>query len=303
MIERFLDPKNDFAFKKIFGTEKNRDILIHFLNDVLDFSDHAKIEEVTFLPTIQDPDIASKKESLVDVICTDQFGKKHIVEMQVSKFKGFEKRAQYYAAKAYSGQLHEGEAYHKLKEVIFLAIADFVMFPDKLSYKSDHIILDKETNAHNLKDFSFSFLELPKFKKERHELITMTEHWCYFFKHAPTTKPEDIDTILRGIPILERAYTALEAANWTEEELNAYEAAKKQRIDAEAIRAQILDEGLTIGRQEGERIGRQEGIQEGERMGRQEEAIAIARNMLAMGLDIGVIIQATGLPKEEIEKR
>ena len=285
MIERFLDPKNDFAFKKIFGTEKNKDILIHFLNDVVVFADHAKVEDVKFLPTIQDPDISSKKESSVDVICTDQFGKKHIVEMQVAKFKGFEKRAQYYAAKAYSGQLDEGEAYYKLNEVIFLAIVGFVMFPDKLSYKSDHIILDKETKEQNLKDFSFTFLELPKFKKERHELVTMTEHWCYFFKHAPTTKPADIDKILKDIPILEKAYTALEAANWTEAELNTYEAAKKQRMDAEAIHEQILDEGLMIGRQEG----------------RQEQAIAMANVMLNAQEPLEKIIQYTGLNEQFIK--
>ncbi|MBX9890005.1 MAG: Rpn family recombination-promoting nuclease/putative transposase [Amoebophilaceae bacterium] len=165
MIERFLDPKNDFAFKKIFGTKKNKDILIHFLNDVLVLPDHAKVKNVVFLPNVQYPEIASKKESIVDIICTDHLGRKHIVEMQVAKNKGFQKRAQYYAAKAYSGQINKGEAYSTLKEVIFLAIANFVMFPDKTSYKSDHIILDKETYAQDLKDFSFTFLALPKFKK------------------------------------------------------------------------------------------------------------------------------------------
>ena len=94
MLERFLDPKNDFAFKKIFG-EKNKDILIHFLNDVLEFADSAKVTDLTFLETTQDPEIASKKTSIVDVLCTDDLGRKHIVEMQVAKTEGFVKRAQY----------------------------------------------------------------------------------------------------------------------------------------------------------------------------------------------------------------
>ena len=108
VTSKFLSPKNDVAFRKIFGSEKHKDILIHFINDVLNLKDSYKVKNVTFLSTIQDPDIACKKESVVDVLCTDQYGKQIIVEMQVSPQQGFEKRAQYYAAKAYSRQLNSG---------------------------------------------------------------------------------------------------------------------------------------------------------------------------------------------------
>src|SRR5579864_7778476 len=83
MLSKFLDPKNDVAFKKIFGSEKNKDILIHFLNDILEFSGHQQIQSVEFLRTIQDPDIAAKKQSIVDVLCQDAEGVKYIIEMQV----------------------------------------------------------------------------------------------------------------------------------------------------------------------------------------------------------------------------
>ena len=73
-FSKFLDPKNDYAFKRIFGTEKHKDILIHFLNDMLGFAQGEKIQKVSFLKTVQDPDIASKKQSIVDVLCTDQKG-------------------------------------------------------------------------------------------------------------------------------------------------------------------------------------------------------------------------------------
>ena len=91
MLSKFLDPKNDVAFKKIFGTEKNKDILIHFLNDMITFKDSGKIVDVTFLKTNQDPEIAAKKTSLVDILCKDEKGSLYIVEMQVAKEKGFEK--------------------------------------------------------------------------------------------------------------------------------------------------------------------------------------------------------------------
>ncbi len=104
MIAKFLDPKNDVAFRKIFGSEKNKDILIHFLNDTLTFKERAPIKDVTFLKTIQDPETAAKKTSIVDVLCTDDKDNRYIVEMQVAEEKGFIKRAQYYASKAYVSQ-------------------------------------------------------------------------------------------------------------------------------------------------------------------------------------------------------
>src|SRR5260221_11234770 len=144
MISKFLDPKNDVAFKKIFGTEKNKDILIHFLNDMITFKESGPIKEVSFLKTVQDPETAARKTSVVDILCKDEKGNQYIVEMQVAKQRGFEKRAQYYASKVYISQAHVGGEYQNLKEVIFLAISDFVMFPKKEAFKSDHVILDKK---------------------------------------------------------------------------------------------------------------------------------------------------------------
>ncbi|CAN2102248.1 PD-(D/E)XK nuclease family transposase [Wolbachia endosymbiont of Kradibia gibbosae] len=80
-LSKFLDPKNDVAFRRIFGTEKNKDILIHFLNDILGFTGKDEIKEIEFLSTIQDAEIASKKQSIVDVLCRDENGVQVIVEM------------------------------------------------------------------------------------------------------------------------------------------------------------------------------------------------------------------------------
>ena len=89
MLNKFLDPKNDIAFKKVFGSEKNKDILIHFINDMLCLKGEEEIEEVEFLSPIQDPEIAYKKQSIVDVLCRDKAGVQIIVEMQVAPTKGF----------------------------------------------------------------------------------------------------------------------------------------------------------------------------------------------------------------------
>ena len=195
-LSKFLDPKNDFAFKRIFGSERNKDILIHFINDILRFEGNSKIKEVSLIKTAQDPEIAASKQSLIDVLCSDEMGRKYIIEMQVAKTKGFEKRAQYYAAKAYSQQLNRAEDYANLKEVIFIAIADFVMFEEKESYYSTHYILDENGYSRDLKDFSFTFLELPKFHKTIEELETLLDKWAYFFKHAEETKEQELDKII-----------------------------------------------------------------------------------------------------------
>lgn len=289
MLSKFLDPKNDVAFKKIFGSEKNKDILIHFLNDILGFTGSHQIQSVEFLSTIQDPDIAAKKQSIVDVLCQDAEGAKYIIEMQVAKTKGFEKRAQYYAAKAYSQQADKGEQYYDLKEIIFIAIADCVLFPNKSGYKSDHIILDKENHDHDLKDFSFTFIELPKFtKKEPSELETLIEKWCYFFKYADETRADDLEKIIGSDQIIKRAYEALDQFYWSENELALYEQERKRVRDEAAVLAQKLDDA--------EEKGLKQGLEKGER----RKALIIAKNMLERKADHGFIKDVTGLSDQDL---
>ena len=250
MLDRFLDPKNDIAFKKIFDKEKNKDILIHFLNDVILFAGKRPICSVTFLPAVQDTETVSQKVSIVDILCKDDEGCSYIVEMQVAKTKGFEKRAQFYASRAYCTQATRGDKYHDLKEVIFLAIADYVMFPEKKKYKSDHIILDRETYEQDLKDFSFTFIELPKFNETLAELSSFQEKWCYFFRNVEETPPEELDKLLDQEPIFKKAYQELDRAYWTAEELRSYDQAEKRTKDYIASLDQKFDEGKEEGRVE-----------------------------------------------------
>ncbi|WP_264706885.1 MULTISPECIES: Rpn family recombination-promoting nuclease/putative transposase [unclassified Wolbachia] len=312
-LSKFLDPKNDISFKRIFGTEKNKDILIHFLNDILGFTGKSTIRDIEFLSTIQDPDIASKKQSIVDVLCRDENGLQVIVEMQVAKTKGFEKRAQYYAAKAYSRQADKGDQYHDLKEIIFIAIADCILFPDKSEYKSKHTIRDEDTNEHDLKDFYFIFIELPKFPKTKEDqLSSIVEKWVYFFRYADETSEEELERIIGSDLIIERAYEELNRFNWSEKEFIAYEQEIKRIRDEQAVLAQKLDdakhegiqigeekgkkEGIQIGHEKGRAEGKEEGIAEGE----QQTKIAVAKNSLKAGVSIDVIAQITGLSHSEI---
>lgn len=296
-LTKFLDPKNNFAFQKIFGTEKNKDILIHFLNDVLLFKEKKPILDVTFLKTVQDPDIAAQKTSIVDIMCKDGDNNTYVVEMQIAYEKGFEKRAQYYAAKAYASQLSIGGKYYELKEVIFLAIANFIMFPQKPAYKSDHIILDQVTHEHDLRDFSFTFIELPKFTKTIDELTTYQERWAYFFKHAASTHEKDI-TKFSSYPIIERAYEELNRFSWSSEELLTYDRAEKYEGSYQASMEHQFDKGMEKGIKLGEQKGIEKGKQEGILKAKQDVVLALLRK----NLDIDFICEATGLTKLDIKK-
>ncbi|GFR06936.1 uncharacterized protein TNCT_698041 [Trichonephila clavata] len=281
-LSKFLDPKNDLSFKKIFGSEKNKNILIHFLNDILGFSGGNEIKEIEFLSTIMDPEIASDKQSIVDVLCKDSIGHRFVIEMQLARDKGFEKRAQLYAAKAYSRQLDKSGNYIDLQKVFFIAISNCNLLPDEVDYVSTHNIRDVKTNGHYLKDFQFVFIELPKFTKSRVEqLESIVDRWLFFFKYAEETTDEDLRKIAEKAPIIKLAYDELDKFRWNEKDLIAYEERIMDLRKEEGILAQKLDDATE--------------------KGRQEERIEVAKNLLKAGVSIDIIAQTTGLTVNEVK--
>ncbi len=290
MFSKYLDPKNDLAFKKIFGEEKHKNISIGFLNAVLHLQGEDQILDLEFINTIQPPAIQSQKESVVDVLVKDQRGNRYIVEMQVSKTPGFEKRAQYYAAKTYSSHLSEGDKYSNLKEIVFLAITSYVVFPNKTDYKSEHVILDKKTLEQDLKDFSFTFVELPKFTKKEEELKTIEDQWYYFFKHAKESN-QIIPALASNSEILD-AYDIVERFGWTEQELRSYDNNMMALMDARSRLEGALEEGLQRGREEGLQKGRAEGIR--------EERKKVIQSLLAKSFPFATISELTGYSEKEV---
>jgi len=291
-LSKFLDPKYDLPFKRVFGTEKNKNILIHFLNDILGFTGVNTIQEVKFLSTIMDPEIASDKQSIVDVLCKDSHGNRYIAEMQLARDKGFEKRAQLYAAKAYSRQSGN---YIDFKKVFFIAISNSILFPTEVEYISTHNIRDIKTNGHYLKDFQFVFIELPKFTKNRVEQLESTvERWCFFFRYAEDTTDADLKDIAEKSPIIKLAYDELDKFSWEEEDLAAYEERVLSVQKEAAIWEQRLDDATEKGREEGILIGHEKG--------RKAEKIEVAKNLLKAGVSIDIITQTTGLSVDYIKK-
>jgi len=271
---QFADIKNDIAFRKIFGNENKKEILISFLNAVLQLDGSKQVSGVEILNPYQMPIVLGAKSTILDVRAKDKAGSEYIVEMQVTDKIGFAKRAVYYTAKSYSAQLNIGDEYYQLKPTIFIGILNFI-FLESENYLSRHLILDSQTQEHKLKDLDFNFIELPKFNKTEQELQTLVEKWVYFIKNAPTLTviPSNVDDW--G---LQSAYTEADRHFWTKTDLEAYSYARMRETDekAEKMLAEQKAELRT--------------------------AIEIAKNLIALGLDNATIAKGTGLAPEQIEQ-
>lgn len=270
---KFVDVTNDIAFRKIFGDENRKEVLISFLNAVLCLKDDTIILDVSIQQPFLFPDWNTGKVSILDLKAKDNTGKTYIIEMQIAKVEGFDKRILYYASKSYSSQISRGDEYEKLMPTFFIGILDFVA-TENTNYMSRHIVKDVETGEHFIKDIEFNFIELPKFNKKQEELSSIIDQWVYFIKNA-----ENIDVIPDNIADkgLKVAYQQADKHNWSVDELEAY--------DKIFIREQD-DRGKVS-------FAHKEGIKEGK--------IETAKNLKNLGISIEIISQSTGLTKEEIE--
>lgn len=216
---KFVDIKNDVAFRKIFGNENRKEVLISFLNAVLLLQENHRIITVDILTPYQLPDIKGGKVTIVDVKAKDQNDKTYIVEMQVAEVEGFDKRVLNYASKSYSAQIERGDQYQKLNPTYFIGILDFEVTRNS-NYISRHKIIDIETNESYIKDIEFNFIELPKFRKSVNELESVIDQWVYFIKNAESLEviPDNLND--QGLKF---AYEDADKHNWTKAELEAYD--------------------------------------------------------------------------------
>jgi predicted transposase/invertase (TIGR01784 family) len=225
---KFVDIKNDIAFRKVFGNENKKEILISFLNAVLELPKGKKIKKVEIKNPYQLPEIKDLKSSILDVRATDERHISYIVEMQVEELDGFDKRVQYYTAKQYSSQINKGDEYPKLNQVIFIGILDFIFFEDDNDYITRHRTVNVKTQKSTLNGMEYNFIELPKFIKELKDIKTLVDKWIYFIKNA-----ENLDVIPADLKDegLKHAYEDADRHNWTKEELEAYHYAEMRRQD------------------------------------------------------------------------
>ncbi len=272
---RFINPKTDIAFKKIFGSAQSKEILISFLNAML-YEGQSIIEDLEILNPYLAPRIRGVKETYLDIKAKITGNKTAIVEMQVLNVAGFEKRILYNAAKSYSIQLQAGEDYKLLNPVIALTIVDFKMFADLEPVISRFVLKEKDYLVDYLsEELELVFVELPKFTKELEELETLTDKWLYFMKSSRNL--ETVPETMSAVPEIEQAFAIANQANLNLEEL---EELQHQEFFIYDHRNAIL-KGVSTAVKAQER--------------------EIAKRLLNL-LDEEAIAQTTGLSLEEVQK-
>ncbi|MGA1264158.1 MAG: Rpn family recombination-promoting nuclease/putative transposase, partial [Prochlorothrix sp.] len=217
---RFLDPKTDFAFKKIFGSPQSKPILIEFLNALV-YDGQPTIQDLEILDPYQSPQLQGIKDTFLDVKAKLDSEKTVLIEMQVLNPLDFNKRILYNAAKAYSLQLERGQGYSRLRPVIALTIVDFVLFPERDRPFSHYQLLDRDDGLPYGDDLELIFIELPKFRKSLAELETLADLWVFFLQK--TAELDEVPAPLDQNPNLTSAFQIAETANLSPAEFELVE--------------------------------------------------------------------------------
>ena len=286
---RFIDPKTDFAFKRIFGSEDSTIALISFINASLGLKGDRVVETVELRNPYQTRQLPVAKDSIVDVACTDKSGVRYLVEMQVEKVKGFANRMLYNLAKCYSGQLLQGEDYPRLNDVVLIAVMDFSLFEDREEWRSLFVMKDQDTNFAPFNQFRLCCLELEKFNKTESELVGMLDKWAWFLKEADglSVRPDEL-----GEEEFNVAFDKAEVGKLSLEEKEAYDASVQEARDKRGMIAEGEDKGLAKGIKQGRKEGRKEG--------REEKGKEIALQMIEKGIDVTTISECTGLTEKQV---
>ncbi len=220
----FIDPKTDFAFRKIFGSEDSKEVLISFLNSIL-FECQEVVIDLEILNPFMLPGQVGLMTSRLDVKAKLASGETVVIEMQTIDTEGFEKRVLYNAAKEYVSQLDAGKDYTENESVIALTITDFVIFHEgalENQVISCFRLLEKDSLVfYPDGDIELVFAELPKFSMAESELANMTEKWLYFLREVGNMSSPP--AALSQEPLIAEALDKAKRINLTTEEADALE--------------------------------------------------------------------------------
>jgi predicted transposase/invertase (TIGR01784 family) len=300
-MAELLDPRNDFLFKRIFGSEENKDVLLAFLNRTFTDAGMPSLTEIILLNPYTDKESPKDKQSILDIKGKTSDGEFINVEMQLFNKYDTEKRTLFYWSKQYAGQLLEGQTYRSLKKCVTINILNYSFLPNEQYHSVFHLKEDK-SGISLVGDIEVHILELPKLTRyavpdESGGLV----NWLLFLQSVDKSNWE---VLAMNEPELKKAMSTLEYLSQNDEARRLYEGRQKYLLDElstleaykiageEAARAAV-----TKAAAEGKAEGKAEGISEGER----KKAVEIARTMLAMGLDLELIVKASGLSEADIQ--
>lgn len=289
-----LKPKNDYVFKRIFGDERNKDILIAFLKAVLKID----IEDVQILNSELPKENIADKKSILDIRATIDNNVEVDIEIQVARTIYMPQRSLYYWSKIYCEQLESGEKYNKLKKTICINILDFNTL-DTNKYHSMFKIKENEENYVLTDLLEIHFLEMKKLDeyKENDDL----SQWVSFIK---ADSREVLDKMAKVNSNIDKAVNILTTMSQDKkaraEYLSREMALHDEATKIEEAMEEGYEQGKEEGRAEGREEGRAEGREEGRAKGREEANIEAAKNLLKLGIDIDIIVKSTNLTKERV---
>jgi predicted transposase/invertase (TIGR01784 family) len=271
-VEKYINPFTDYGFKKLFGEELNKDLLLDFLNELLK-EEQGQIKDLTYLKTEQLGASDIDRKAIFDLYCENEKGEKFIVELQKTKQNFFKDRTIYYSTFPIREQAKRADWDYELKAVYTIAILDFVFDSDKddlNKFRYDVKLTDIDTNKVFYDKLTFIYLEMPKFNKSIDELNSRFDKWLYVIKNL--NKLDRIPDKLRE-HIFDKLFETAEIARFTPDQIRSYEDSLKYYRD--------LKNSLDTAKEEGK--------------------IEIAKNMINKGFSISDIIDLTGLSKQQVE--
>lgn len=288
MSGKYLDPKADLTFKLVFG--EHPDLVMSLLNALLPLDEDGQIISVEYWPSELVPENPGKKDSVVDVRCTDQRGRQFIVEMQLYWNEFFQQRVLLNASKAVVRQLDKGMNYKLIQPVYCLNLVNDIGFEsDPDEFYHDYAIVNVEHSDRIIEGLRFVYVELPKFKPKTIAEKKMAVLWLRFLTEINLTT-ENAPAELLENELTKKALSIVERSAMSEAQLNSYEKYWINLTDEEGIALARYNRGV------------KDGMAQGMAQGEQKKAMSVARNLKLMNLPVADIAKATGLTKEDIDK-
>lgn len=284
--DKYINPLTDFGFKKLFGTEPNKILLIDFLNQVL--PEKHQIKDLNYSRNEHLGLSEMDRKAVFDLYCIGETGERFLVEMQKAKQNFFKDRSVFYTSFPIQEQAEKGEWDYKLKPVYSVGILDFIFDDHKSDPELLHTVELKNQRCEVFYDkLKFIYIELPKFVKQEDELETHFDKWLYVLRHLSN---------LQGRPqrlqdrIFQKLFEAAEIAKFLPEERDAYEDSLKYYRDLKNVVDTSREEGIS------------EGIEQGIEQGIEKRNAEIVQRMKGKGMSNSEISELTGLSDDEIDK-
>ena len=287
---RYLDPKADLTFKKVFG--EHPDLVISLLNALLPLETDEEVMEIEYLPAELVPENPLRKNSIVDVRCKDKCGRQYLVEMQMVWSPEFQQRVLFNASKAYVRQVKTGEEYELLQPVYSLNLVNEVFEPELEGFYHYYKMVHVEHSEKVIDGLHLIFVELPKFNPRNYSEKKMQVLWLRYLTEI-NEQTREIPAELMENPEIKKAVSVLEESAFTDAQLLGYE----KFWDIISVEKTLYGSGWRRGVKE----GREEGMKAGKAKGEAEMQRKIACNLKRVGLPLDVIIHTTGLTAKEID--